>query len=246
MKYIIIFPLSLILTICCSHAPKVHFEPYPRVVLAELFTHQGCINCWLGEQVLDSLKSERYPDSLALIFYHWRSEHDTFSPPEINNRGEWYGCDIDEFVGFFDGTFRVQEENPDKFAERFIEAIEFQKGEIPPLDISIDFSIEKENGQIKVTLFATDTLPSGDNRLFITITEDSLVDDFGNIINYVTRAVLPDWQGLPIKVAYAESLETTFTFINHWKSDNLTIIGFIQNMETRHILQTGIGKTKSQ
>jgi len=94
---------------------------------------------------------------------------------------------------------------------------------------------------VSVSIFATDTPPEGTNRFYIMIAEDSVRIGFVDY-NHVVRAVLPDTGGMPVTIAYAESLDTTFAFTSRWNNDKLSVIGFLQNIESDHVLQSAIGK----
>lgn len=194
---------------------------------------------------MDSLKQNLYYDSLAIIAYHWRTPLDTLTPEDvIKHRSELY--DI-QYQGrgevFIDGSYHVIEENPQKFGEVYRQVIELQRGYAPPYDLSITYTLTQDQGTIHVSIFATDTPPADPQRLFLSIAEDSITL-MGITYNYVARAMIPDTGGIPISLAYAESLDTSFAFVNNWDPERIAIIGFIQEMESRHILQTDIGEKK--
>jgi len=197
----------------------------------------------LAEQALDSLKKNVYQDSLAIVAYHWRTSIDTVTPEEVvDTRAELY--DI-EYQGraeiFVDGNFHVEEEIPENFGKAFSEAIDYQKGFPPIYDLAISYRLNQDQSLVFVSIFATDT-PPGPVRFFIAVAEDSVMIGIPPTrYDYVVRSLIPDPSGSPLNIAYAESLDTAFAFENRWNADKIHIIGFIQDLSSKHILQAAIG-----
>jgi len=66
-----------------------------KIVLAELFTNAGCVNCPIANQAVDRLYEE-YPSNFAAIRYHvfWTDPNDPmnlYNPDEVEARRLYYG-----------------------------------------------------------------------------------------------------------------------------------------------------------
>ncbi len=222
----------------CSWMPTQPEQVTNRIVLLEVFGYARCSNCHLAEQQADEL-STYYPDSIAVLIYHQSTLGDTLSPqPFTNERADWY--EIHEApTALFDGVSKItgapgDNEYPTVFNSR--------RTNPSPIDIGLESSLAGLSGEIHLSTQVIDTLPDDTLKLFTIIFEDSVEfiqsGAHDSIFSHVVRAVLPDMSG----IIYQPGLDTTLYFINKWNPEMVGVISFIQNIETKQVLNSSVMK----
>uniref|UniRef100_A0A7C4TCU6 Omp28-related outer membrane protein n=1 Tax=candidate division WOR-3 bacterium TaxID=2052148 RepID=A0A7C4TCU6_UNCW3 len=230
----------------CSDAPKIKKEPAGRIVLAEFFTFARCIFCPYAEEGLDSLSKE-FGDSLAIIAYHRRVLGDTLSPAYTAVRESLYTIQTSPIV-VFDGLHKVQTEKPEDDYPTYKNYILSERGRTTPLKLSIESNVNLYSVHLKITIIPVDSLGSGDFRLFLVLTEDSVyfrqIGAPDSIFYFVARRMIPDEQGIPVNPVYPDSIvkEIDFNLQSNWQINKLGIVGFVQDMETKEVLQAYLVK----
>ncbi len=184
----------------------------------------------LAEQVLIDTLSY-YDDTLAVICYHVSQ---TYYTEEAEERETFYNTGF--FVPFviFD-TLVVWEANPDDYKNAYIERIELARGVPPYFNLYIsDASASQTVGSFNLKIVTADTIQDPDDEIvtFITILEDSLPGFYGTF-NHVCR----DQFHFPMNLAYPDSLDTTIVFSHSIPIDKMKTVVFIQNLDTKEVMQ---------
>ncbi len=245
MKKIIVISCALLLTLC-SETPQIKIEPANRIVLAEFFTFARCTYCPYAEAALDSLSKE-FKDSLAVIAYHRRLLGDTLSPPYVAVRESLYSIQTSPIV-VFDGLHKVQTEKPEDNYPFYKNCIISERNKKTSLRLNLDIAIEGSAVSLKVYIVAVDSILSSDSRLFVVLTEDSVyfkqTGAPDSIFHFVMRKMIPDEKGISINPVYPDSIikEVNFMLQPNWKKDKLNIVAFVQNMESKEVMQAVVEK----
>ncbi len=240
MKIYLIFLISLFI-LFCSESPEIKKEPAGRIVLAEFFTFARCVYCPYAEEALDSLSKE-YGDSLAVIAYHRRALGDTLSPSYVAVRESLYSIQTSPIV-VFDGLHKVQTEKPEDNYPTYKNYIITEQGKTTALKLSIESRINTYSVHLKVTIIPIDSIESNNFRLFLILTEDSVyfkqIGAPDSIFYFVMRKMIPDEQGIQINPVYPDSIikEIDFNLQSNWKVNKLGIVVFVQDMETKEVIQ---------
>lgn len=246
MKSLSIMLLTIALLLSCSEAPKIEAEPTPRVVLAELFTFARCTYCPFSEHALDSLAKE-FGDSLAVIAYHRRVLGDTLSPEYVAVRESLYQIDVSPTV-VFDGVHVVQTEDPSQNYSTYQNYIIQRRTIAPKLRLDLETTLISSSVNLKLHIVAIDYIENGDYHLFFVVYEDSVYFAQSgapeSTFSYVMRKMIPDAHGMSINLFYADSIfeEVNFNLQPNWDIEKLGIVAFIQDMETKEIMQAIIQK----
>lgn len=238
--------LLIALFLSCSEAPKIEAELTPRVVLAELFTFARCTYCPFSEHALDSL-SEEYGDSLAVIAYHRRVLGDTLSPTYVAVRESLYQIDVSPTV-VFDGVHVIQTEDPSQNYATYQNYIIQRRTVTPKLRLYLETIVISSSVNLKLHIVAIDSIEDGDYDLFFTVYEDSVFFAQSgapeSTFSYVMRKMIPDAYGAPISVTYPDSFieEVDFNLEPTWDHEKIGVVAFIQDMETKEVLQAVVKK----
>jgi glutaredoxin len=246
VKSLSITLLTIALLLSCSEAPKIEAEPTPRVVLAELFTFARCTYCPFSEHALDSLTKE-YEDSLAVIAYHRRVLGDTLSPEYVAVRESLYQIDVSPTV-VFDGIHVVQTEDPNQNYSTYQNYIIQRRTITPKLRLYLETTLISFSVNLKLHIVAIDSIENGDYHLFFVVYEDSVYFAQSgapeSTFSYVMRKMIPDAYGTPITVVYSDSFveEVDFNLQPNWDIEKLGVVVFIQDMETKEVMQAIIQK----
>lgn len=239
--------LTITLIVSCSEAPEVVEEPTERVVLAEFFTFARCTYCPWAEHALDSLSHE-YGDSLAVIAYHRRITGDTLSPEYVSTREALYGITTSPSTVFDGISGVVQTEDPSQNYPIFKGWIIQRRNVSSSLKLSMEIDVVSSSVNLTLHIVSIDSVEDGDYRLFLVLYEDDVYFAQAgapeSTFHYVVRKMVPDEQGIPIDLFYPDSLvkEIDFNLQSDWNQDKCGIVAFIQDIDTKEVVQAIVDK----
>jgi hypothetical protein len=150
----------------------------------------------------------------------------------------------------FDGDTIVQEENPEQYYSVFRNWITKRKSIPPKLRLHLETSLvsSAEAVNVKLHIVSIDSIEDSEYRLFYILYEDSvyfkLTGAPDSIFYFVVRKMIPDEQGALIDLFYPDSVvyEVYFNLQSNWNIENLGLIAFVQDMETKQVLQAIVDK----
>ncbi len=257
MKSAVIF-LFLIFSAACSmqqvesqklnedQKPKTESQTAKQTVLVELFTSEGCSSCPPADRALAFLDKEQpYAQAeiitLALHVDYWNKLgwKDEFSTSLFTQRQENYAEKLKLDSAYtpqmiVDGKTEFVGSDLGKAAKIITEAAKIQKGKI---------EIVKNEGKLSIKI--TD-LPVHENAgIYLVIAEDNLRsnvargENSGKILEH--QSVVRELRSIGNLSAAQRSteVETALQINSNWKSENLKIIIFAQENESRKILGAG-------
>ncbi len=212
-------------------------------VLVELFTSEGCSSCPPAERALAFLEKEQpYPQveiiTLALHVDYWNhlGWKDEFSTPLFTQRQELYVEKLKVDSAYtpqmiVDGKIQFVGSDSGKAAKAIIEAAKIQKGKIVIV-----------KNKDKLTVKITDLPAHESSNIFLAIAEDNLVSNIGRGENSGKRlehqSVVRELKSIGTlnpKQNSAE-IETVLQLNQNWKKENLKVIVFVQENDSRKIL----------
>jgi len=225
---------------------KPEIQTAKQAVLVELFTSEGCSSCPPAERALAFLEKEQ-PFSQAEIitlalhvdYWNYLGWKDEFSTPLFTQRQELYAEKLKVASAYtpqmiVDGKIQFVGSDSGKAAKAIVEAAKIQKGKI---------EIVKNND--KLTIKITD-LPAHENsNILLAIAEDKLVsnvgrgENSGKILEH--QSVVRELKSIGTLKQQDKSadMETVLQFNQNWKKENLKIIVFVQENDSRRILGVG-------
>ena len=225
---------------------KVNFKlDIVQRVLFESFANVSCIPCVSATENLLKFTSAHAAENYVIMEYfaNWPSPNDPFYkavPKDVDQRVNFYGVQTLPTLKL-KGTTGLDPNNYDEIVSKYNQAVTAQNTKI---GISIDKQLVNNQLQVKVELFDfASQMTDPDLRLFVAITEDSIhfdnppgsngIKDF----EWVFRGFLSDRQGdLPDKSFFEYQKE----WPSNWQYKHSKIIAFIQNIQNKQILQTGV------
>lgn len=257
MKTAVIF-LFLLLSAACAvntvESQKRVENPQPAIpnpqskqpVLVELFTSEGCSSCPPADRALAFLDKEQpYPQAevitLALHVDYWNSLgwKDEFSTSLFTQRQELYAekLKVDSTYTpqmIVDGKIEFVGSDTGKAARAIAEAAKVQKGKI---------EIVQNNDKLTVKIA---DLPAHENsNVFLAIAEDNLVSNIARGENSGKKlehqSVVRELRSIGTLNPQEKSaqIETILQFNQGWKKENLKIVVFVQENDSRKILVVG-------
>lgn len=220
-------------------------ELVERSTLIEFLTTNTCRNCPKAEIALDSLIADFGSDRLAVIAYHDLTQTDGLATGETVSRIDWYTkyTDIPEDqwpISIFDGLGTV--EGAISVEQAFYEygvKVEQRLAAGSPVRLTIEGEIGSTAGSVEVAAKVTGVVPEHQIVLKFAVIEDDVRYDgyWADIFGAVARDLLDDE---PLALAIGDSIvvQRSFPVAETWTLDNLDVIVFIQDVDTREVIQS--------
>jgi hypothetical protein len=215
-------------------------------VLVELFTSEGCSSCPPADRALAFLEKEQ-PSAqaevitLSLHVDYWDNLgwKDEFSAPLYTQRQEFYAQKLKLDSTYtpqmiVDGKIEFVGSDLGKAAKAIAEAVKFQKGRV-----------EVAENSDKLTVKITDLPAHEASNILLAITEDNLVSNVVRGENSGKRlehqSVVRELKSIGTLNPKEKSteIEMILQFNRNWKKDNLKIVVFVQENDSRRILGVG-------
>lgn len=226
------------------HEPCFFTVGIPRLVLAEFLTTNICRNCPNAEEALNGLLAEIGVPKLVVVGYHDLTASDRLATDETVARIDWYtggGIPADQWpIVIFDGGSSVEgAEAPEvaraeygiKTAERLAVG--------SPVRLTMEGTLGPSGGSVAVGVKVLASLPEGAPVMHLAVVEDQVryKGYFADIYDFVARDLLED-EALEI-AAMGDSVlvERVFPIDAAWTVDNLDVVAFIQDIDSREVLQ---------
>lgn len=166
-----------------------------------------------------------------VVSYHIAGQ---YMIPKAQEREEFYNTGyVPPFI-VFDGTDAVWEQSPPNYDSVYKQHYEIARVEQPYFNLYIDSAItQPSQGSFKLKIVTADTIPEGEIKAFIAITEDSLPGAYTTFYR-VCRSLYE----FPIALTYPDSVTQHFEFNHNIPVSKLRATVFIQNPTTKAIMQS--------
>jgi len=214
-----------------------------RTPLGIFITNWGCGPCVQANQALDAYVPTQ-GNEIALLRVHcwWPASNDPM-----------YLANVEQCDFLIEGTPTGADYAPHLWLDNYVDAgsegvgyagfFEAQKAVAAPLEVGY-LSYLTESQQLLVLLDVLDPLaPTGDYRLFVTVTEDNVAAQGPNgepIHNQVFRWLYPDTGGLAIDTAVGTHDYLVDIPLNPgWVFENLRGTVYVQDLTTGKVLNAG-------
>ncbi len=221
----------------------------PRVVLAELITTQPCANCPNAEEALNLMLDEYGADSLCIVSYHdLQAPSDPVATPETVARIDWYTgtTELPENswpIVVFDGEHERAVSGAVTVGwavSNYEIEIDHRKSIGSPLAVGVTGDMSGGGGSVTVRVFVHDPLQAGAYVLRTVVIENDVslggpYHDYG----YVARDLLDDEPLTLGAVGDSAVVQMDFTVDPGWDLEKLDVIAFVQNDDTKEVLQAG-------
>lgn len=224
--------------------------PADKVVLLEDFANVSCVPCVTSNQIIESLLNGSYADNIAVVKFpiNWPSPYDPFY---LANK------DIcDERIAYYDvihkgaPTIMVDGiDNPTPTDSNSIKAsIDERLMNTAPFSITVSTDFQDSSLIVDINVQAVNLagINLAELKLYTIVIENDIEFDEapgsnGEKVFYnVLRKSLPTDDG----VAFSTLSDITFNWetdlLSDWNPVNLRVVSFIQNVQTKEVLQAGI------
>ena len=214
-----------------------------EMVLVELFTSEGCSSCPPADKALAFLEREQPAPQAEIItlafhvdYWNYLGWKDEFSSPIFSQRQELYGqkFKIDSIYTpqmIVDGQTEFVGNNSGKAVSTVMEAVKLKKAKV---ELVLSENLLKINiSEISKVENAT---------VFVAIAEDNLSsnvkrgENSGRVLEHASVVRELKAVGSVNGGNSIFSTETRLEFQPNWKKENLKIIVFVQENESRKIL----------
>lgn len=255
----LLFALSLMALSACKERALIipELSVGARRVLVEELTGVRCTNCPDGARLLESLQESFGADNLIVVSIH---EAPDFSVPYSGVNGNLYdfrtskGKEMADFIGPFEGApcASVSRFLPPNGTSLFVVphaawsgliTAEFAKDYSLGLFVKNEYDTISRQLDILVNIAPENTL-SGEHRLTVVITQDSIVDvqNDNNVIiqDYVHRHVLrdvitqPSGNDIPEALTGGALISKTFSLKlpATWVAEHCSVVAYVHHSGT--------------
>lgn len=169
-----------------------------------------------------------------MVCYHI---HKTYEVPEARDRETFYNTGLTVPYVIFDGTAVVWEASPNDYDSVYTLYIEAARSETPYYNLYIDSAfVGPSTGRLNLKIVAADTIPDDEITVYINVLEDSLPDTDlpGVFLYHVCRQQF----SFPLEIAYPDTFDTTITFSHSSQSDKMKTVIFVQDIDTKEVMQS--------
>jgi len=180
--------------------------------------------------LIDSV-ANKTGDTLVVICYHI---HGQYAIPEAQEREEYYNTGFNVPFIVFDGADAVFEQSPAKYDSVYNEHYLLARTKTPYFNLYIDSAFTQgSQAGFDLKVVTADTIPAGEIKAFIAVTEDSLQGSYTTFYR-VCRALYE----FPVELEYPDSLTQHFEFNHNIPASKLRATVFVQNTDTKEVMQT--------
>jgi len=171
-----------------------------------------------------------------VVCYHI---HKTYEISEARDRETFYDVPSSITIPYviFDGTAVVWEGNPNNYDSVYTVYVEAARSETPYYNLYIDSAlVGPSTGRLNLKIVAVDTIPDDEIAVYINVLEDSLPDTGipGVFLYHICRQQF----SFPLEIAYPDTFDTTITFSHSSQSDKMKTVIFIQDIDTKEVMQS--------
>ncbi len=207
-----------------------------KMVLLEIGTGTWCPYCPGAAMGADDLIENG--KNVAVIEYHGGDEYETTNG---GNRLNWYGVTAYP-TSIFDGLLKYEGGSASNslytaFLPKYNQRIDTKTH----IDLDLMGEVAGLGYTIKATVTRDENLNDHSNNIFVVVTESEIEQAWQgqSHLNFVQRLMVNGSQGTPIDWANGEEQELEFSFTRDmvWNIMHTEIIVFVQDMDTKEVLQ---------
>jgi hypothetical protein len=221
--------------------------PAAKVVLLEDFANVSCVPCVISNQIIESLLNNAYANKIVVVKFptNFPSPNDPFylaNSSICDARMSYYNIIFAPTL-MVDGTFRPSATDSVKVKEKIDERLMVTA----PFSIDVEKSFQDSSLIVNINVNAVNLSGINLNDLVLNtiITENDIEFDEapgsnGEKVFYnVLRKIIPTDNGLSFTALSDTTLEWQTDLLSNWNPDNLHVVTFIQNVQTKEVLQAG-------
>lgn len=134
----------------------------------------------------------------------------------------------------FDGLDVVWEPDPGKYDSLFAAHVEIARTATPYFNLYINnATASPSTGSIDITIVTADTIPDDEIVAYVAILQDSLPGAYTTFM-YICQELY----SFPVELTYPDILDTIITFSHAIPVNNMKTVVFIQDIDTKEVMQS--------
>lgn len=223
--------------------------PAQKIVLLEDFANVSCVPCVTSNQIIESLQNRTYENKIAVVKFptNFPSPNDPFylaNSSICDNRMFYYNIIFAPTL-IVDGTLRPSATDSAAIKQK----IDQRLAVAAPFSISVTTSFQDSSFIVNINVQPV-SLAGLDltNLVLNTVLTESDIEfeeapgsNGEKIFFNVLRNVLPSDGGITLTaLSDSTALDWQTDLLSNWNPENLHVVTYIQNVQTKEILQAGV------
>ncbi len=218
-----------------------------KVVLLEDFANVSCVPCVTSNKIIESLLNGAYSNKIAVVKFptNFPSPNDPFylsNSDVCDARMQYYNIIFAPTL-IVDGTLRPTATDSAAVKEKINERLTADA----PFYITVDKTFQDSSLIVNINVRPVSLAGINLNDLVLNtiITENDIEfnqapGSNGEKVFYnVLRKVLPDENGVSFSALPDTTFEWQTDLLSNWNQDNIHVVAYVQNVQTKEVLQTG-------
>ncbi len=233
-----------------SRVLEFYPDMYPKNGLIESFSSINCGSCVVAGQLIKNLIDANYDRLTALLYHpqlHENSPLSVYNPKDTKSRADYYNVTGTPYAVlpeiFFGYALDLNQQIID---------LELQKK--TPFHIQGYYAFDDERSTVNILLSSSIEINNPDVRLFVVLLEEHVSfpeppgSNGDSVFYYVMRSFISGPEGFEIPLLPAGEVKEFYSKfdsdVENLNQDELSVIAFVQNRNTRELLQA-VRLTKS-
>ena len=233
MKKIIPFFLGLVVSLSLF-AQQIN----KNLVLIEYFTETGCYYCPGAQLAGDDFVNGGYP--VAVIGYHYG---DDFSNSHTDARFNYYGISGTPTAEFNGAYEKVGGDHSNSVFSYWLPSYNNAADDLTSFSMSMTFESTNDiDFTAHITAKKVANYSNNNLKIRLVVVESHIPYSWQglNVINYAVRDMYPNQNGVPVDFSSTDSVtvDIDFSLDPSWNLDNCALVAFLQDDNTKEVLQT--------
>lgn len=222
--------------------------PAQKIALLEDFANVSCVPCVTSNQVIESLQNGTYKNKMAVVKFptNFPSPNDPFylaNSSVCDNRMSFYDIIFAPTL-IVDGTLRPNATD----SVRIKQDLDLRLNAAASFSISVTTALQDSSFIVNISVrpVTLTGLNLNDLMLYTILVENDI--EFENapgsngekVFYNVLRKVLPSDNGISFTALSDTTFDWQTDLLSNWKPENLHIVSYVQNVQTKEVLQAGV------
>ena len=231
--------INLIMTILLVFS--IALTASEKRVLVEIFTNSHCPLCPSAHSTMDSYLQSPNGDKIEYIYYHMSFPYSDdqlyqHNPEDSQSKNSFYGPHSSTPKAYFDGTLVSNSYS------NWAGSLDILVTEESIFDLILSGNFDDNSFTVNAEITRIGSSDGSEFTINYVVVEDVIYDGRNGISshkNIMRKIVNPEGEIFSINQDETKTLSATIDFNEEWNSENLSIVVFIQNKDTKEIYQSG-------
>jgi hypothetical protein len=236
---------------------------HKAIVVAELFTSEGCSSCPPADEILSRLVQQQPMANVTVLglsenvdYWNRLGWVDPFSSPAFSQRQSEYAAHVFRNSGVYtpqiviDGSLEEVGSDAEGVYRKIAQAAKLPKAD---MNLAATLGSEATSLQIQVEVeVPPEVIVRGPANVILAITENNLTSNVhrgennGRLLRHNAMVRSLETVGDIAASTRVWSKTTSVSVLREWKPENLKVIGFLQQQQSRRIIGAGWSTVRNQ